>query len=127
MILFYYNYDTNRGKSKLNKKKFKWKYIFIVFALSVIIIISSIMNLKTTFANLTERKPVPDNNNPGQRILVVVPHRDDESLGMAGVIERAVELKRPIKVVIVTDGESYRSAAIAFTGHKNPTSRDSIN
>lgn len=124
MILFYYNYDTNRGKSKLNEKKFKWKYIFIVFALSAIIIISSIMNLKTTFANLTERKPVPDNSDPGQRILVVVPHPDDESLGMAGVIERAVELKRPIKVVIVTDGESYRSAAIALTGHKNPTSRD---
>lgn len=108
----------------MNKKLFKWKYIFITFGLISVIIIASIMNLKTTFANLTEKKPVPNNDDPGQRILVVVPHPDDESLGMAGVIQKAIELKRPIKVVIVTDGESYKKAAQVFTGHINPTPAD---
>lgn len=102
----------------------KKKHFLIIFLVILAIIVSYVMNLKTTFANFTEKKPVPEYDNPGQRILVIVPHPDDESLGMAGVIQRAVELKEPIKVVIATDGESYKKAAALYSGHNDPTSSD---
>lgn len=102
----------------------KKKYILIGSFIVLITMISYIMNLKTTFANFTEKKPVPEFDDPGQRVLIIVPHPDDESLGTAGIISRAVKLNRPIKVVIVTDGESYKKAAVLFSGHNNPTSND---
>ncbi|WP_213995770.1 PIG-L deacetylase family protein [Tepidanaerobacter syntrophicus] len=67
---------------------------------------------------------IVQNTDPGQRILIIVPHPDDESLGTAGIIQKAVNLKRPIKVVIVTDGESSKMSAIAFTDNENPMSHD---
>ncbi|AGB18257.1 PIG-L deacetylase family protein [Thermoanaerobacterium thermosaccharolyticum] len=103
----------------MKKKKF-----FIAFIIILALLVSYVMNLKTTFANLTEKKPEPEFDNPGQRILVIVPHPDDESLGMAGVIQRAVSQNIPIKVVIVTNGDSYKKAAAVYTGHVNPTPAD---
>jgi LmbE family N-acetylglucosaminyl deacetylase len=38
------------------------------------------------------------------RILVVVPHPDDETLGMAGYMQRAVKAGATVHVVIVSDG-----------------------
>lgn len=102
----------------------KRKKFFIVFIIILTLMVSYVMNLKTTFANLTEKKPEPEFDNPGQRILVIVPHTDDESLGMAGVIQRAVSQNIPVKVVIVTNGDSYKKAAAAYTGHIDTTPAD---
>ncbi|HBT48807.1 MAG: GlcNAc-PI de-N-acetylase family protein [Caldanaerobacter subterraneus] len=94
--------------------------LFTAFLIGV----SYIMNWGMAIANFTEKATVPTFDDPGQRILIIVPHPDDETLGMAGVIQRAVELKRPVKVVVVTSGESYKKAAMVFCGKKNPTPRD---
>lgn len=72
----------------------------------------------------SEKADIAQNTDPGQRILVIVPHPDDESIGMAGIIQNAVNLKRPIKVIIVTDGESSRMSAIAFTNNENHMPHD---
>ncbi|MGB9780173.1 PIG-L deacetylase family protein [Caldanaerobacter sp.] len=96
---------------------------FSIFT-ALLIGISYIMNWEMAIANLTEKAHVPTFDDPGQRVLVIVPHPDDETLGMAGIIQRAVELKRPVKVVVVTSGESYKKAAMVFCGKKNPTPRD---
>jgi len=82
------------------------------------------MNWEMAIANFAEKGTLPTFDDPGQRILIIVPHPDDETLGMAGIIQRAVELKRPIKVVIVTSGESYKKAAMSFCGKTNPTPQD---
>ncbi|MDE4543512.1 PIG-L family deacetylase [Thermoanaerobacterium sp. R66] len=102
----------------------KVKKYLIITIIVLLLLVSYVMNLKTTFANLTEKKPEPEFKNPGQRILVIVPHPDDESLGMAGVIQRAISQNIPVKVVIVTNGDSYKKAAAVLTGHVNPTPSD---
>lgn len=45
-----------------------------------------------------------------QRIIVVAPHPDDEILGFAGLIFDALQAKKEVKVVIVTNGDGYGSA-----------------
>ncbi|MGB9678396.1 MAG: PIG-L deacetylase family protein [Thermoanaerobacteraceae bacterium] len=103
-------------------KKKHLAYLSIFTAL--LLIISYIMNWEMAIANFTEKTNLPTFDDPGKRILVIVPHPDDETLGMGGIIQRAVELKRPIEVVIVTSGESYRKAAMSFSGKSNPTPKD---
>ena len=39
------------------------------------------------------------------RILVLAPHPDDETLGAGGVIQRALEAKAHVKIVFLTYGD----------------------
>ncbi|SFE01014.1 GlcNAc-PI de-N-acetylase [Thermoanaerobacter thermohydrosulfuricus] len=100
------------------------RIIYFSLFTALFIGILCIMNWGMAIANFTEKATVPIFDDPGQRILIIVPHPDDETLGMAGIMQRAVELKRTVKVVVVTSGESYEKAAMAFCGKKNPTPAD---
>ncbi len=44
--------------------------------------------------------------NPDDRILVLSPHPDDETLGCAGVIQQAVAMKLPVRIVWLTYGDN---------------------
>src|SRR5690242_12652478 len=44
-------------------------------------------------------------------VLVVAPHPDDEALGCAGVLLRALEQKQRVGVVLVTNGDGFPRAA----------------
>jgi len=48
----------------------------------------------------------------GDRILIVSPHPDDESLGCAGLIRRAVARGSEVHVAILTNGEAFRESAM---------------
>ncbi|MDE2214115.1 MAG: PIG-L family deacetylase [Candidatus Omnitrophica bacterium] len=57
------------------------------------------------------------------RILVLAPHPDDEVLGTGGIIQQAVALKLPIRVVFLTYGDAnewsfllYRRHPVVFPG-----------
>lgn len=67
---------------------------------------------------------VPYWSELGKRVMVVAPHPDDESLGTAGVIARAVAEKRPVRVVMITCGDSFFKAAQIFAHKNNPTPED---
>ncbi len=45
---------------------------------------------------------------PGQSILIVSPHPDDETLGAAGLVQDALRNHVPIHVVFLTDGDAFR-------------------
>ncbi len=57
------------------------------------------------------------------RVLVLAPHPDDEVLGAGGVIQQAVAMKLPIRIVFFTYGDSnqwsfllYRKHLVVFPG-----------
>jgi LmbE family N-acetylglucosaminyl deacetylase len=51
---------------------------------------------------------------PGERILVVAPHPDDDVLGCGGLIQQALALGDSVRVVFLTCGDgSWSSAAVA--------------
>jgi LmbE family N-acetylglucosaminyl deacetylase len=43
---------------------------------------------------------------PGDRLLVVAPHPDDESLASGGLIQRAVRLSAEVRVIFISDGDN---------------------
>jgi hypothetical protein len=45
-----------------------------------------------------------------ERLLVLVPHPDDETLGFAGLIKAYMEQGKQIEVVVATDGDAYCEA-----------------
>jgi len=67
---------------------------------------------------------VPAGEVPVQRVLVVAPHPDDETLGPGAMIARAVKKGTPVRVVLVTCGDGFTQAARAFTGKRHPTAAD---
>ncbi len=53
----------------------------------------------------------------GRRVLVIVPHPDDEVLATGGTIHRLISEGVAVKVVVVTAGDAYRNAAALVSGH----------
>src|SRR5947209_5552954 len=55
---------------------------------------------------------VPDTKGPAPLdLLVIAPHPDDEALGCAGVMLRALGKKQHVGVVLVTNGDGHVQAA----------------
>lgn len=50
----------------------------------------------------------------GDRILVLVPHPDDEVLGAGGVLREAISRGLPVRVVFLTHGDSNEWSFLAF-------------
>ena len=50
----------------------------------------------------------------GQRVLVVAPHPDDETLGLGGMLQRAKASGADVRVVYLTNGESNEVASIFY-------------
>src|SRR5437870_2550212 len=64
----------------------------------------------------------PDKEKPAPLdILVIAPHPDDEAIGCAAVMLRALQKKQRVGVVLVTNGDGYPQAAAAVA--KKPEAR----
>lgn len=55
--------------------------------------------------------------NKNDRVLILAPHPDDEVIGTAGVIQEAMRLKLPIKIVYFTYGDNNEPAFIVYEKH----------
>jgi len=51
------------------------------------------------------------------RVLVLAPHPDDEVLGAGGMIQRAVGMKLPIRIVFLTYGDSNQWSFLLYRRH----------
>lgn len=52
--------------------------------------------------------------SPNDRILVVAPHPDDETIGAAGVIQEALRQNIPVRVMYMTNGDSNSLAFLYY-------------
>jgi LmbE family N-acetylglucosaminyl deacetylase len=59
-----------------------------------------------------------------ERIMVVAPHPDDESIATGGVLLRAASVHAPVRVLYMTDGEDNPWAQRATEGNWRITSED---
>lgn len=70
-----------------------------------------------TFAPLAAPAPAasgPVSLQDGDRVLVLVPHPDDEVLGAGGVLSEAVRRGLPVRVVFLTYGDSNEWSFLAY-------------
>jgi LmbE family N-acetylglucosaminyl deacetylase len=70
--------------------------------------------------------PVLPALSPGDRLLVLAPHCDDETLACGGLLASAVRAGAAAKVVVVSNGESYHNAAVHLCGSPLPGPREHI-
>jgi len=51
---------------------------------------------------------------PDDRIMVLAPHPDDETIGAAGIIQKAAKAGLPLKIVYYTNGDNNELAFIVY-------------
>jgi len=54
---------------------------------------------------------------PEDRILVLAPHPDDEALACGGVLQRAVDMRLPVRVVFFTYGDNNQWSFLLYRKH----------
>lgn len=62
----------------------------------------------------------------GERLLVVAPHPDDETLGAGGLMQRVLERDGTVRVILVTAGDGYVEAVRAETREPRPGPSDFV-
>lgn len=72
----------------------------------------------------TPKTRIPLWQDNGNRLLIISPHPDDESLGTAGVIARSLADGYEVRVLLMTYGDGFIKAAQVFTGKKSPEPED---
>lgn len=61
-----------------------------------------------------------------QRILIISPHPDDETLAAGGVIQQALAAGAEVKVVLVTNGDGQKFAPVMLNKELDPRPKDYI-
>jgi len=70
-----------------------------------------------TLCGVTSANPAAQGSHHGPfDILIFAPHPDDEVLGCAGVILQALEARKNVGVVVLTNGDGFPKAASITTG-----------
>ena len=64
--------------------------------------------------------PRPLDVGPHERLVVVAPHPDDETLGAAGLVQRVLARGGSARVVLMTAGDGYVEAVVHATGLPQP-------
>lgn len=62
----------------------------------------------------------------GERLLVIAPHPDDETLGAGGLIEQVVAAGGTVRIVWVTAGDGYVEAVEHATGELHPRAAEFV-
>lgn len=77
----------------------------IIFTVLGLILITSVFYLSLTYLDTLGYAQMPEIGD-NDRILVIAPHPDDESLAAGGLIKKARNRNATVKVVVMTDGSS---------------------
>jgi LmbE family N-acetylglucosaminyl deacetylase len=84
--------------------------VVIVFAI-VLIIVRLGQNPRMRAQDLSWPRLILD---PADRLLILAPHPDDEVLGCGGIVQQAVGLGLPVRIVFLTYGDFYEWSFIRY-------------
>ncbi len=87
-------------------------YMLKKFSLIIVLLLVTVVNALAADTSIPELTLSPDD-----RILVLAPHPDDEVLGTAGILQRAVSMNIPVKVVFFTYGDSNQWSFLLYRKH----------
>src|SRR5665647_1756049 len=92
--------------------------ILVILAFFILIFGSSTYAYSTTNHIKYPQSP---NITSSDRVLIVAPHPDDETITTAGVIRYCIENNIPVYVVVVTDGGSGKLGVTRYHESLNAT------
>ncbi|HEX3044739.1 MAG TPA: PIG-L family deacetylase [Bacillota bacterium] len=109
-----------RVSMNLKKETFGMKGIFVkiicLLLFTACISAGCIQNSTLSMGKLTLAKK--------ERLLILAPHPDDESLACAGVIRYAVKHRLPVKVIVLTNGDGYARDVEVYLNVTRPTAAE---
>ena len=70
--------------------------------------------------------PVFPSPETSQRLLIVAPHLDDETLGAGGLIAEARQAGIPVHIVFLTNGDAFPAACMLVNSNLHPEPKDYI-
>lgn len=73
-----------------------------------------------------EEAPPPLQIPAGERLMVIAPHPDDETLGTGGLIQRVLRQRGRVQVVLLTAGDGYIEAVVHETGDLRPRASEFV-
>jgi LmbE family N-acetylglucosaminyl deacetylase len=106
----------------------RWRKLLIfavLFVVLLLILVVSSRSVGPTSPTLMDLDPLTLNGH--QRLLVLAPHCDDETLGAGGLIMAAHRRGMEIRVIIATNGDGYRFATMEEFRRAFPHHQDFIN
>lgn len=101
--------------------------LYLITGIILLIFLGVIMDWREDIKNFIEKVKLPYFDDIGDRIIAVVPHPDDEAIANAGIIQKAIKLKKNILLIVVTSGEAYKKAAIRYYKKARLTPEDYYN
>lgn len=105
------------------EKKGRWSVFICVAALVVLLAVIAGCT-SATKSKKVETKKETLKLDATERILIVAPHPDDESLAPAGLIQEALSKNIPVHVVMMTTGDGYKHATQLNLNVDNPQPED---
>ncbi|MGB9749538.1 MAG: PIG-L deacetylase family protein [Caldisericia bacterium] len=104
-----------------NKKLFKQ---VILFSLPFILIYSILFVRATQVLPQGAINILPEIENPkeNERIVIFSPHPDDETISCGGYIQRAIENKSIVFIILITDGNRRNKKSIRYKEFRKATS-----
>lgn len=85
--------------------------VVVVIVLVVWLSLSAIQIRRTNLEALNRNLPDWNEASSSERVLIIAPHCDDETLGCGGLIQGVVARGAQVKVVVATNGDGFYSAA----------------
>jgi LmbE family N-acetylglucosaminyl deacetylase len=67
--------------------------------------------------SVTASLPSSPTLTPDDRILILAPHPDDETLGCGGIIQQAVAMKLPVRIIWLTYGDNNEWSFFLYRKH----------
>ena len=108
----------------MNKRNRLYLSYFILIVISLSLVAYVIYRIVYNYPKLQDLAPlVLEGHN---KLLVLAPHSDDETLSSAGVILAAQRLGMEVKVVIATNGDGYLFATMEEFHQVHPDAADYI-
>jgi LmbE family N-acetylglucosaminyl deacetylase len=114
MGIFYNTDHLNERSARMSR------FVKLALLAAGLVIIFALLLLLRESPNIK----LPYGEQQGNRILIISPHPDDESIAAAGVVKRALTNGHEVKVVLLTYGDGFLKAAQKFTGKKDLTPDD---
>lgn len=85
-----------------------------LFCIFSAFIFSCFFIFRYSFAELLDKKESLEQFKKDERILILAPHPDDESISCAGIIQDAISKGAKVKIVYLTNGEHNEFAFIVY-------------
>jgi len=101
---------SNQSSKSQSLNYLSFKYSFVIGILSFVILSSFLSFAQSSLDEIPSIPPFTKND----KVLILAPHPDDETIGAGGVIQRALKAGADVYVACMTNGDANQLAFIVY-------------